>query len=99
MLKEEVLSALVTALKNNNYFLKSSAKIYIFGSLLWKKNAVSDVDIAVVSKSIFAQSSIKSVLHNLSFSFPLDVVYMSEIEERELDFLANQKAIMLLSVT
>ncbi len=93
MRREEIISILISALKDNDLILSSSAKIYVFGSLLSKTHSISDVDIAVVLEPNVDPRNIKKILDPIGRYFPLDVIYMSCVEEEEFNFLVGQRAI------
>lgn len=91
--KEEILSTLVAELKHNDLILSCKARIYVFGSILQKTSAISDVDIAVIVKPSIDPVSIKISLDSVGRYFPLDVIYMTDVEEEEFEFLAGQQAV------
>lgn len=95
MRREEVLSILVAALKGNNLILSHKARIYVFGSILRKTSAISDVDIAVVLKPSIDPRSIKASLEAVGRYYPLDVIYMTDVEEEEFEFLTGQQAVSI----
>ena len=93
MRREEVLSTLSAELKDNELILSRKAKIYVFGSVLRKSSAVSDIDIAVILKPGIDPESVKTSLDAVGRYFPLDVIYMTEVEEGEFGFLEGQQAV------
>lgn len=84
---------MLAELKNNDLILSRKASIHLFGSILRKTNAISDIDIAVVFKPNIDPTSIKKSLEAVGKYFPLDVIYMTDVEEREFEFLTGQQAI------
>ena len=84
---------MVAELRDNDLILSREARVYVFGSILWKTNASSDIDIAVILKQNVDPRSVKASLENLGRHFPLDVIYMTEAEEKEFDFLKDQQVV------
>jgi len=84
---------LVAELKGNDLILSRKARIYVFGSILRKTSAISDVDIAVIVKPSIDPGSVKTSLETVGRYFPLDVIYMTDVEEEEFEFLAGQQAV------
>ena len=93
MRRAEILSTLVAKLKGNDLIVSRKARIYIFGSILQKTSAISDVDIAVILKPNIDPGSIKTSLKAVGRYFPLDVIYMTVVEEAEFEFIACQQAV------
>lgn len=93
MRREEILSTLVAELKNNDLILSRKARIYIFGSILRKISNISDVDIAVIMKTSIDPRSVQTSLEAVGRYFPLDIIYMTDVEEEEFEFIAGQQAI------
>ena len=69
--------------------------VYLFGSILQDVVTVSDIDVLVVYRVGDDIASLKGGLTTLAARFPLHITYMSEIEEREFDFISMQGAQLL----
>ena len=92
MHSEFAFAALRDAFRNQRELLTAHVKIYAFGSILWKSNNISDVDIVIVYKSGTHLSGVKRAIDSVGRMIPLDVMYMTTEEEIELNFLAGQGA-------
>lgn len=93
MRREEIISTLVAELRGNDLILSRKARIYVFGSILQKTSAISDVDIAVIIKPNIDPRSVKTSLEAVGRYFPLDIIYMTDVEEEEFEFIAGQQAV------
>ncbi|WP_077730873.1 nucleotidyltransferase domain-containing protein [Methylocaldum sp. 14B] len=93
MLKDFAFSFLIAALRGNSLIVASLAKVYAFGSVFWKTRAISDIDLLVVYEKGVDLRGIKRQLDAIDRVVPLDVTYMTTAEEKELDFLAEQRAV------
>jgi len=71
---------------------------YLFGSTLREDSVPSDIDVIVVYRKGVDISALKTKLNALSIYYPLDITYMTESEERELNFLEQQSAVVLSEV-
>ena len=59
--------------------------LYLFGSTLREDAVPSDIDVIVVYRKGVDISTLKAKLNALSIYYPLDITYMTESEERELN--------------
>ncbi len=66
--------------------------MYLFGSVVNHEAEASDVDILIVYRTREELLSIREWISRHALRFPLDVTYMSETEENELNFIFEQKA-------
>jgi predicted nucleotidyltransferase len=66
--------------------------VYLFGSVVNHEAEASDVDILIVYQTREELPSIREWISTHALRFPLDVTYMSETEENELNFIFEQKA-------
>ena len=66
--------------------------MYLFGSVVNHEAEASDVDILIVYRTREELPSIREWISPHALRFPLDVTYMSETEEIELNFIFEQKA-------
>ncbi|TWU38972.1 hypothetical protein Q31b_40500 [Novipirellula aureliae] len=72
--------------------------MYLFGSIVNQEVEASDVDILIVYRTREELPSIRESISPHAFRFPLDVTYMSETEENELNFIREQKATLLREI-
>lgn len=75
-----------------------AGRIYLFGSLLKGHPTISDVDVLVVYDSEDGVSEVKAHLSTLGLFVPIDVLFMSFSEERYLNFVEEQGAVLMEQV-
>lgn len=61
--------------------------------MLLSKNFIHDLDLLVVYQQTIDLKSVRASLEEIAIKIPLDIIYMHEDEERELKFVAGQRAI------
>lgn len=66
-----------------------TARWFAFGSSLTDAPLPSDVDIAVVCQTHEETACVRQALEPLSYEFPLDLVLLTENEDRELRFIES----------
>jgi predicted nucleotidyltransferase len=71
-----------------------AGRIYLFGSLLTGHATISDVDVLVVYDSEDGIAEVKVHLSKLGLFAPIDVLFMSYSEERYLNFVEEQGAVL-----
>ena len=70
-------------------------EVFLFGSTRRGTAPHSDVDLLVVYHDQQEIRLVRNMLDKLDFEFPLDVIYMSAYEERELDFIGTQACLKI----
>lgn len=73
--------------------LVPSVKWYIFGSLLRRPRQAADIDILVIYRSDDAAETIRRELREISIRFPIHLLFLSECEEVELQFVESQRCV------
>ncbi|HIF9391827.1 TPA: nucleotidyltransferase domain-containing protein [Photobacterium damselae] len=71
-------------------------KFYLFGSILQSGRITNDVDILVIYDGPEEPAHVREVLHDLSHRYPLDLYFMTNEEESDLDFI-NRTSAQLIS--
>lgn len=76
-----------------NISLKTSGlKCYLFGSILENPKLANDIDVLIIYDTQKSLNILKQELRQLMTQYPLHFSYFSISEERELDFIEQQKA-------
>jgi predicted nucleotidyltransferase len=68
-------------------------KWYFFGSYLKCNPGLSDIDLLIVYKSEEKLPNLKTDLEQLELQYPLDITFLNENEEKELDFINTVNAV------
>lgn len=71
---------------------------YLFGSVADGNAAPGDVDLLIVYQHETEPALIRKALSELMASMPIHLLFMDEGEERELDGVATQKAVLIYPV-
>ena len=64
---------------------------YIFGSLLQAPEQAADIDILIVYRSDDSAEIVRRELREVTIRFPVHLLFLSECEEAELQFVASQR--------
>ena len=70
-----------------------NTEFYVFGSILNKEIISSDVDLLVIYQKKHDPVSIRSKLNEFCRKYPVDLTFMTVIEELEFNFVKRTKAI------
>ena len=65
---------------------------YIFGSFLDSSEHANDIDILIIYKSNFSPKIVRNYLAEFFNYYPLDLLFMTVDEEKELNFIYGVKA-------
>lgn len=76
--------------KIENHF--TGIEIYIFGSILYSKTYLNDLDLLIVYNDKIDLAELKDKLCKIGEQVPLDVTYINVEEEREFNFIIGQGA-------
>lgn len=76
----------------------AGGEIYLFGSLLSDRGSISDIDVLIVYDSEEGLAAVKSQLEALALCAPLDLFFMSQGEERFLNFIERERARLVSEV-
>lgn len=68
---------------------------YIFGSALCGPALAADVDLLVVCQTHPAADAIRRIAGEFAFSRPIDLSILTEDEEAEVGFVANQRCVQV----
>lgn len=66
--------------------------IYVFGSVLKANNGIGDLDLLVIYDDRSDIMNAKRVIGEIGLKIPVDVIYMNQSEERELQFISRRGA-------
>ncbi|WP_139255152.1 nucleotidyltransferase domain-containing protein [Hymenobacter psychrophilus] len=72
------------------------AFFYLFGSYIVDPNKANDIDILVIYKKDTIE--IQNKLNKIHESYLFHVIYLTEYEEREFNFISQQKALKIAPV-
>ena len=75
--------------------LVQNVEWYVFGSLLREPQRAADIDILVVYRSDDAADLIRRELRAAAIRFPIHLLFLSECEETELQFVHSQRCVPL----
>jgi predicted nucleotidyltransferase len=75
--------------------LTPSSRWYLFGSVTRGKKVPSDVDLLIVYEQQSDPVCIRIALSDLMLSMPIHILFMHQEEERELDGVATQRAVLI----
>lgn len=78
---------LIREVKRQCELIGVSGKWYLFGSILLKKGAISDIDVLVVSSNTTGHAEIRRLVEELLSDWPIDLIILTGSEELELDFV------------
>ena len=73
----------------------SNVVVLAFGSALHRKLPYSDIDLLIMYQTEQALKEIQIELESIHLELPVDVIYMTPCEERELDFIQNQGCVKI----
>lgn len=76
-------------------FSKVDVEFYIFGSILNKNKIPSDIDLLVIYSNKNEPKKIRNELHLECTFLPIDLIFMTKFEEKELSFIKRTKAIKI----
>ena len=65
---------------------------YLFGSILTQPGVPKDIDILVIYDSEYSPNAVRKSLAELSLLAPLHLLFMTNDEEREFNFIESQNA-------
>ena len=65
---------------------------YLFGSFLRDPNKARDIDILIIYKNESHPRIVREALSDIGLQFPLDLIFMTEEEESQFDFIRSQRA-------
>jgi hypothetical protein len=74
-----------------------SVDCFLFGSILTEKFP-NDIDILILYRHESQLKAIKSELEEMSVTYPLHVIYLTFLEEKEFDFVTQQKAKLIFRI-
>ena len=66
-------------------------EVFVFGSVQRHKPPHSDIDLLVTYRTTNELKQVQLVLKEIGTELPLDVIYMHQEEEQELDFVESQQ--------
>lgn len=72
---------------------------YIFGSYLHTKKHSKDLDILILYRHVQSPSIVRKKLNNISLRYPLDLIFMTDDEERGFEFISQQQAKKLYPIS
>jgi len=70
----------------------ANIEVYLFGSLLTKVKPSCDIDLLIIYKENHQPKTIRKILHEVMYELPLDLIFLTNEEEKELDFIRIVKA-------
>lgn len=73
--------------------LVQDAEWYLFGSLLHTPHQAIDIDILIIYRSDDTAEMIRGELGEVTLRFPVHLLFLSEHEEDELDFIDSQRCV------
>jgi len=82
----------IDELTQNHSNINENIRCYLFGSFLINKIGFSDIDLLIVYKSSKSLNSLKTDLEYFELKYPIDITFLSEEEEKELDFINKVNA-------
>jgi hypothetical protein len=71
---------------------------YLFGSVLCDPLRAADVDLLVVCRDHFDADAIRRTTGEFAFCKPIDLLILTEEEEAEASFVANQRCVRVFPV-
>ncbi|PHK36508.1 hypothetical protein VF13_37015 [Nostoc linckia z16] len=71
---------------------------YIFGSVLINSKLANDIDILIIYKDLGDLSILKGEMKAIELHYPLHFSYFTFSEERELEFIQEQKVIKIFTL-
>ncbi len=90
------LEEIISRLKNEARALAThapTAQWYLFGSVIRGVPAPTDVDLLIVYENDFDARELRKGLESLSQLLPLHLLLMRKDEEKELQFITEQRAV------
>lgn len=72
---------------------------YIFGSYLRIEKHAKDLDVLILYRHVQSPSIVRESLNNISLCYPLDLIFMTDDEERGFDFINQQQAKKLYPIS
>lgn len=72
-----------------------NVEVFVFGSVRSGDAPHSDVDLLVVYQNQQELGQVREIFEEMDFKHPLDVIYMSPSEERELAFISGQECLKI----
>ena len=79
--------AMLKQVAQNRLYIDDELKWYLFGSAAKEKHFFSDIDILIIYKSRINLDTLKTQLESIELKHPLDIIFLSEKEEKELNFV------------
>lgn len=73
--------------------LVQDAEWYLFGSLLQTPKQAVDIDILILYRSDDTAEMIRDELREMTLRFPIHLLFLSEHEEAELDFIDSERCV------
>ena len=73
--------------------LVQDAEWYLFGSLLQAQQQAIDIDILILYRSDDTAEMIRDELREVTLRFPVHLLFLSEHEEAELDFIYSERCV------
>lgn len=77
--------------------LVQDTKWYLFGSLLRSPRKAIDIDILILYRSDDTTKIIRGELREVTLRFPIHLIFLSECEESELDFINSEQCVPIHS--
>lgn len=77
--------------------LVRDTKWYLFGSLLRTPQKAVDIDILVLYRSDDTAKMIRGELRETTLRFPIHLLFLSECDEAELDFIDSEQCVPIHS--
>jgi len=65
---------------------------FIFGSYLHLEKQAKDLDVLILYRLEQSPAIVRTSLNKISIHHPLDLIFMTDDEEREFDFINQQEA-------
>ena len=72
-----------------------NVEVFVYGSTRCREAPHSDIDLLVVYQTGRTVDGIRLTLEDVDLERPLDVMYISSCEERELDFIRRQECVKI----
>lgn len=69
---------------------------YVFGSALASSTSANDIDVLIIYECENHPREVRGKLAKLSLVFPLDLIFMTVSEARQLDFFSALELVMLI---
>jgi predicted nucleotidyltransferase len=76
----------------------NAIECYLFGSILTNPKQANDIDILIIYTAQQQISILKESFNNLTNKYPLHLIFFTPFEEREFNFIKEQRAEKVFSL-